>query len=163
MANTFVGIDVAGVKKLREKLDDLPPLAQDMGVEAANVYLLDSLKLSPPYRYVSRKTAYPPTGWFSDKQRRYVMAKIASGDIQIPYRRTQSLRNSWETLGYGVNQIVVNENPAAIYAYDDKRQARQLGLVGWKKIGDTLKERGARMLEKFDGGVKKAIQKLNLD
>ena len=167
MTDSFVGIDIAGSDDLAKKLKALPPEAADAGVEAANEYILDVFKSYPSYNYFSRSQAYPDApagpGWFSAKQRRYVMARMSDGGISVPYSRTQSLRNAWRTLGYGVDQIVVNENPAAVYAYDDQRQARQMTGAGWKKLGETLRDRTKRIVEKFDAGVKRAIKKLGLE
>ena len=167
MANSdFVGIDISGAPEIAAKLSQLPDEAANAGVESANEYVVEVMKAYPPYTYFSRASAYPDApagrGWFSAKQRRYVMAKMASGEFVPPYSRTQALRNDWKTLGYGVNQIVVNENPAAVYAYDDQRQARQMAGAGWKKLGETLRDRASRIVEKFDAGVKKAIKKLGL-
>lgn len=40
----------------------------------------------PPYPPASGK----PFEWVSERQRRYVMAKIRSGEIEVPYKRTTS-------------------------------------------------------------------------
>lgn len=163
----FVGIDIVGEEKIAKKLKKLPDEAGDQGVEAANKYIKDVVQLYPPKKYFSRASAYPNApagpGWFSDAQRRYVMARLSSGEISIPYGRTQTLRNGWRLLGYGTKQILVNEEPAAVYAHDDSKQAAQMKGAGWKKIGEILKERLQKIVKTFDGGVKRAIKKVKLE
>ena len=51
-------------------------------------------------RAILKSTPYPRKNthkmrWVSEKQRRYVMAAIRRGDIQVPYRRTGALANRW--------------------------------------------------------------------
>lgn len=161
-SNNFVGFEIKGLKELQERLSKLPIEAQDAGVEAANEYLVNLEKtLQPPYKYVSYKQAYG--GFISDRQRRYVMARIREGSIVIPYRRTQTMRNMWRVEGKGRNQIVVNEHPAAQWLKDIQTQARMMFLRNWTVIQEDVRRNGAQILRKFEAGVSKAIRKLRLD
>ena len=162
MAEPFVAIDTVNLASVQSKLAKLGSEFAGYGVEASNEYLVDALQSTqPPYSYVSRAEAYPNApagpGWFSDRQRRYVMAAIRSGAIQIPYRRTQETRRAWHTIGTGVNQLVVNEAPAAVYLYDDQRQANMMMLRGWQTLGFFVRERSKQIADAFAAGVRKAI------
>ena len=54
------------------------------------------LRYDIKYKYISRKQAYPPSGWQSDKQRRYVMAALKSGEIKIGRKNTPTdYSQSW--------------------------------------------------------------------
>lgn len=162
MADDFIAIDVTGIEEISKKLAKLPDAVADEGTDEANKYLLNVLKTYPPYRYVSRKSAYGQT-FVSDKQRKYVMARIREGSI-TPGRanRTQTFRAGWRIIGAGAKSIIANETPYGKYLMDDQGQARQPGLVGWKKISAITKERINAILKAFDGGVSRAIKHLGL-
>ena len=161
MANEFIGIDVIGPKEVQAKLAKLPEAAQDAGVDEANAYLLNVVRTYPPRASVSRAQAYGQT-FQSDKQRRWFFAALNSGEISVPYRRTQDLSRSWHILGQGKKSILVNESPYAHFVQQKETQANMMRLIGWKAVEDIVQERMAKILEKFDAGVKKAIHKLGL-
>ena len=151
MPNSLIGIDIQGIATIQNRLNKLPGLAKDMGVEAANEYIVNLMQVQPP---VPNK----PFVWSSDKQRRYVMAKISKGGYT---RRTQELRNAWKTVGNGYQQMVVNETPYADYVQGDNQ------IIGhktnnWQTIEMNLKNKGKEILKKFEGGVKSALKKLKL-
>jgi len=160
MTDNLIGIDASGLAEIQVKLDKLPPEAADDGVEAANEYIVHFEQAYSPYKYVSVAQS---GGWKSERQRRYVMAKIRSGEIQIPYRRTQTLRAGWQTVGSGSTQIVVNQVSYAGYVKDIQRQTYGHMLRGWDVIQTDMQERGEEITRRFDGGVKKAMQRLGLD
>lgn len=157
----FVGIEIAGLEELIAKLEALPGEVQDEAIEAVNAYILNVLKAYPPYAHVTFKNAYG--GWFSDKQRRYVMARIREGTITPgKANRSQQFAREWDVLGYGRNSIIVNQTPYGPYLVGDTEQARMPQKIGWKKLGDTIKERMEQIIRHADIGVKNAIKKLGL-
>jgi hypothetical protein len=158
----FVGIDVKGLEPLIRGFNNLTPTAQDMVVDNVSVYLLDTLRHYPSYKYVGRRAAYPPTGWQSEKQRKYVMAKITEGDIRIPYRRTQEMARAWKKIGGGAQAIIVNETEAAYYTMDDQGQARLNALMGWQKIKAIIEQRRAKILQIANAAVKRAARKVGI-
>jgi hypothetical protein len=156
----FVGVDIQGLPEVQRMLKNMPPEVQDAAVDAASQYLLDSLRQQPTPRHVARATAYPEVGgWFSEKQRRWFFANLNDGTIQTPYRRTQALRRGWKKYGKGKDTLVANETEGAFFAHDDRRQARQLGLVGWQKIGVIISDRMDRMIKAAEGAAKRAMRK----
>jgi hypothetical protein len=161
VASDFVAIEVSGLEDLIIKLKALPGEVQDEAIENVNTYMLNVLKIYPPYKYVKFKTAYG--GWFSDKQRKYVMARIREGTIKpgTP-NRSQQFAQGWDVLGYGRNSMIVNTTPYGPYLVDDAEQARMPQKIGWKKLGDTIKERMDEIMRRASAGVTKAIKKLGL-
>lgn len=148
----FIGIDIQGITTIQERLKRIPKEARDAGVESADEYIINIMKEYPP-------KPSQPFVWSSDKQRRYVMAKLREGGF---IGRTQRLRNAWKTVGKGYNQIVANETPYADYVQGDSQ------IIGhrtnnWKTIQTILKAKGKTILQKFDAGVKKALKKLKLN
>lgn len=155
----FMGIDISGAKEIAEKLNQIPPEAQDAGVESANAYIVNFEQAYAPYTYVSVEQA---GGWKSERQRRYVMARIREGSIQVPYQRKQTLRKGWRVEGNGRNQIVVNEVDHAAVVKDIKSQSRGHMLRGWDVVQTEIQERVDEIVRKFDAGVKEALRKLGL-
>ena len=161
MAGEFVGVEIAGLDDLMVKLNKLPDVVQDHAIDEANKYMLNVLKLYPPYRHVTMKQAYG--GFISEKQRRYVMARIAEGTIRpgMP-NRSQRFASSWKVVGYGRNSIIANETPYGPYLVGDSSQSSMHQKIGWKKLGDTIKQRMTQIISKAEAGVKKAIRILGL-
>ena len=157
----FVGLEAEGIDELMAKLDRLPPEAQDETIEEVNQYLLNVLKAYPPYKHVPFKVAYGK--WFSEKQRRYVMARISEGTITPGQpSRTQQFRNNWDVLGYGRNSMIVNDTPYGPYLVGDNEQARMPEKIGWEKLSMTIKDRMSQIIRRAEAGVKNAINKLGL-
>jgi hypothetical protein len=113
-----------------------------------------------PYKYVSLQQAYG--GFKSDKQRRYFFAALKDGRIQVPYKRTQTLRRRWQIIGNGRNTIIANETPYAQYVMGDNTQSRMHNLIGWKTLATRLKEHREKLEKVMYAAVKKTIHKLGL-
>lgn len=160
MPSDFIGIDISGLEPIQKALLDLPDAAQDAAVDAASKYLLDVLKTYPPPNYVTRKSAYGQT-FFTTRQRKWFFAALDSGEIGVPYRRTQKLRNAWQQIGSGHQSILANEREGAAWVIGDN-QSRHEARVGWKKASKVVEERMARVLEKAGAAVNKVIRKLGL-
>lgn len=144
----MIDVKVTGIQEIGAKLSKLPAALQDAAAQSAAEYMLKILKNDavPGYRYVSRARAYPNApagpGWFSERQRRYVMAQIYRGGIKIPYSRTRAMVNAWRIVGKGKDTVLVNDSQPAPYAYGDTTQANQLRMAGWMKISEIAKKWG---------------------
>jgi len=161
-----INVTVTGLDHIRARLEELPDAVGNDGVEAADNYLLNILisKEIPPYRYVSRRQAYGRT-FFSDRQRRFVMAGIRSGKITIPYKRggkTSGIQSQWKIIGTGKSAYLENDAPGAIYLYSEM-QANQPRLVGWKRIETIVDAYTKKIGDAFERGARKAIRRLGLD
>ena len=156
----LIGIDISGNKELAAKLDKLPAQAADFGVEYANEYILNMQRTYVPYKHVSVAQA---GGWKSDAQRRYVMAKIRSGEISVPYNRTQTLRKGWKLVGKGRGQIVANEVDYAKWVKDIRSQSQGHMLRGWEVIPNELRNKAEQIVRRFEAGVKAGMKKLGLE
>ncbi len=152
MANRPVEIRYKGkqirIGALGDAIAGLPKRIRGKALKVAADYLIKKFKLYPPYKYVKRSSAYPEVnGFFSDKQRRFVMAAIADGRIQPGHsNRTMTAKNAWRVesnQGELSRLSIINDAPAAVFLYDPIYQARQTGLVGWKNIDAMLEEHEA--------------------
>jgi len=157
----FIGIDVSGLAELQAKLAKLPPEARDAITDDVSKFMLNVLQTYPPQKSVTRASVYGQT-FQSDKQRRYFFWALSKGIIQVPYRRTQELRNAWKIVGSGYTAIIANEMPYAGLMMGDGEQGRMARATGWKTLNQIITERTAKMIQIADAGVKKAIRKLGL-
>jgi hypothetical protein len=155
----WIGIDVSGIEGLQSLLAETPEAVGSAAVDEVNKYLLNVLKTYPPYRHIGFKQAYG--GWFSDKQRRYVMARIREGSITPGYaHRSQHMAGGWKVIDKGMSSIIVNEVPYSGYLMGDRTQSRMAGLIGWDRITFIIRERMPQIIRRATAGVKNALKKL---
>lgn len=155
----MIGIDIRGIEPLVKYLDDIAKAKiAEKAAEDVSKYLVDVLKLYPPQKYVTRADAYPEVGgFFSERQRRWFFAALASGELSIPYRRTQGFAQAWQIVGSGANIIIVNDTEAADYIMGPG-QSRHEAMVGWKQLPAILKEREKRITEIIEGVAKRYLK-----
>lgn len=127
---------------LTQVISDLPKNLRGPATEEAALYLIGDtnrgLKHYPPYKYVSRMAAYGFT-FFSDAQRRLVMAKIRSGEITPGIsRRTGETARAWTVLYSGVKTRILNPTRGAYYTADDIGQSRHEAMVGWRRVSSII-------------------------
>lgn len=150
------------IDRLIRKFGELPEEMGDVASEAAGSYILRVFRKEiPPYHHVKRKDAYPPTGWQSEKQRRYVMAAIRSGEIKIPYKRRSprgGLAAAWEMEGRGANLRLVNNEDHADLVYGEN-QARLLKMIGWKKADVMLEQYERNITDAAIRAIEKALKR----
>ena len=160
VSDSLIGFDVRGLDAVQKLLHDLiEPSIADEAAEAAADYVIDVLQQYPPQQSIPRAQAYPEVGgWFSERQRRWFFAALNSGELSLPYSRTQALRNSWQKVGNGSNLIVVNETEYAVFVMGDSQgngQSRQQMQGGWDTLPYIIRERQARITEIVEGLVKR--------
>ena len=137
-----ITIKVRGIDKLQEYFKSLPAHLRGIATVAMAEWFVGNgsrgLKAYPPYKYVTRKSAYGKT-FVSDKQRRYVMAKIRSGEIDpgVPHR-TGEYQRGWDIINKGVSAKIVNPVPYAGFVGGDDAQANLNRKVGWRRVSDIL-------------------------
>lgn len=162
----MISFSVRGIEQLKKFFKNIPPVARKAAVKAATKYLIGGpahgLKHYVAYRYVSRKTAYGQT-FQSDKQRRYVMAKIRSGEIRPGQpNRTGDLADGWTSSpqGGGFGTKVYNQVPYAKYVMGDGTQARQPNKVGWRMVAEVIKTNIDGMMRAANQAVERELKKL---
>ncbi len=129
--------------------------ARTVAAQAAGTYLIGDgrhgLRHYPKYKYFSRKQAFGKT-FVSDRQRRYVMARIREGSIDpgVPHR-TGRLQRGWSLAGKGTDVIMKNTEPHVLPVMGDDVQSRHERLVGWRMISDII-------TTNMDGALKASAQ-----
>lgn len=151
-------------KKLRvgeigDAIASLPKNIRGPALEVVTRFYLVKFRKYPRYKRVRRARAYPEVnGFFSDKQRRFVMAGIADGSITPgTSQRTGALKNGWRIEGRLSPLTIVNSAPGAVFAYHPIYQARQLDLVGWKDIGEMTDENSEGAFNALDKWMDKNL------
>jgi hypothetical protein len=81
-----------------------------------------------------------PILWTSERQRRFVMAKLRR-ENNLPYRRTGKLLRGWKVasspIDNGLGISVSNNDPAARYVIGDRQQVFH-ALTGWYQVDDKV-------------------------
>jgi len=136
---------VSGVKEFKEFIKTVPRGVKIAAMREIATYIIGNdargLKHYPAYKHVTRKEAYGRT-FVSDKQRRYVMAKIRSGEITpgTPQRNNNYKRNwgfreqnsDWRRVD------IENKAPHAGWV-GGLNQARLNAKVGWRKYTEIVR------------------------
>ena len=155
-----IQIKVRGVDKVKAFISSLPRNLRGIATQAAAEWFVGNgqrgLRRYPPYKYVTRKAAYGKT-FQSDKQRRYVMAKIRSGEIDPGYpHRTGNYQRGWQIINSGVKTQIVNDVPYAGYVGGEE-QARLNEKIGWRKAVDILSTNWKGAIQAAQSAVNKWI------
>lgn len=141
-------------------IEKLPDGARQIATPIIGDEVVNLMRQYEGYSYISRAQAYPDApagaGWFSDRQRRYVMAAIRRGEIVIPYNRTQTLANGWQRDGVRV----VNNVPYAKFVQGDGTQSRHESLVGWKTVSQKIEANQQKIMAAARNAVRAAVRKL---
>jgi hypothetical protein len=155
----FIGFAVDGIPQVQAILKNLPQDIQDAAVDEINKYLVNVMQTGQPSpNYVTRKAAYG-VSFFTERQRRWFFANLNEGNIDVPYKRTQGLRNAWHVEGSGARSFVVNDAPGAAYVMGDETQSRHEKMVGWPTVGALLKKSLNRIGKILETTANKAMRK----
>lgn len=152
------------LERIARWLERLPEGARAIAVPEIAEEVADAMREYDSYQYVSRAQAYPNApagpGWFSDRQRRYVMAAIRSGTIQIPYQRTGILSASWRVSGTGAEAQVVSDAPAATYVMGAPGQSNHERLVGWRTTQQRIEDAQQRIITRARNAIRRAVYRI---
>jgi len=149
-----LSITTVGAEALSAKLGLLAPEAIKIGLEDAAEYTQLQMQTYPGQKHV-------PMIWVSEKQRRYVMARIRDGSIQVPRSRTYGLQGSWTKSVSGYTATIA---AGASYAHwvQGEDQARMMSSIGWQTTKQFVSNKAAQVFHMFELGVKRAIAMLGL-
>jgi len=110
------------------------------------------LKHYPSYRHVP----YSEIGGFvSDRQRRYVMARISEGSITPGISASNGyFRDAWRIAGEGPRYIMRNDVEYGGFLVGDNTQALRPQRQGWRKITQNISDN-------IQGAIRHATAKVN--
>lgn len=161
MADLAVSLEMEGMEEIMMKLNAVPDAVRNEINDDLSEYLVNTLRQYPSPKYVTRKRAYGKT-FFSDKQRKWFFAALSSGEIDVPYKRTQHLANMWQaTVGNKGELLVVNDARYATYVMGEAgQQSRHEKLVGWKSVSKVVKDKSSALMKRVVRAANKALQKI---
>lgn len=131
------------------------------GMRALTEYLIGTqahgLKHYSPYKYITRKSAYGQT-FVSDKQRRYIMARIRKGSIDpgVPHRTGKGQRG-WEMVETQRGYTIKNDQPSMYWSMADKGQAALNAKAGWRTVSEAIAANMAGALRSAVAAVKRHL------
>lgn len=159
----MIQTEVRGIERLQAFLKTIPLGARNLVVRTIAEYIMGGksgeggeathgLKHYPAYRYVSIAQS---GGWKSDKQRRYVMARIREGTIDpgVPHR-TGELQRGWKVKGEAYRQTIYNDTPYAEWVQGTLGQTQMHKMGGWRTAYDVA-------MSNMAGAMRSARAKLN--
>ena len=155
MANDLLNIKARGLDEVKCILQGFEG-KRVVGIvtQAGAEEIVDIMKAQPdetPYQYVSRADAYPDApykpGYFSAAQFRFVMARLASGEMSIPYNRTGEISAAWRVDGKLSKARAVNTHEKAPYVFGNESQSRHESAAGWQKVGARLEQYSNQILD----------------
>jgi hypothetical protein len=174
MSDQFIGkragdavlnIRITGMKELQAKLAKLGPLVKrDCEIAAANYLLLQIVKDVPPWKKVTRRSVYG-VPFQSDKQRRWFFFALSHGMIDVPYRRrgkSGGIASRWHIQQTKNNVFIYNDDPAAVYVYDDMWQNKLVGRIGWRTINVIVASKAKQLDRVLDRAAKASIKRQGL-
>ena len=150
---------IRNLDKVQAFLKTVPRGTMKTAIVSIAKYLIGNkrhgLAHDDPYKYVSRKSAYGQT-FQSDKQRRYVMAKIRSGEI-TPGQRKKSPTDQAGGYNYvltnsGYGATITNTEDGAYWTR--KAQPAQLRMVGWRSYSKVV-------TDNIKGAIRQATADVN--
>ncbi len=168
----MITTQIRGLDQLLPKIKSLPPELIEQVMTSVGEYSLEVIREEQPaQKHVSRADAYPDApagpGWFSDRQRRWFFAALASGELVTPYNRTGTLAAGWKLEKAGDNYTLVNDVPYAPYVQGFAFQSRHEALVGWKNINQVIQSyltfRNSKFRDAANRGIREALKKVRIE
>ena len=137
---------VRNLEQLKDFITTLPRRIRGEATEVAAEYLIGNdrrgLKHYPARVQHGEGNPYQ---WQSEKQRRAYFASNGFGG-GIPYRRTNQLKNGWQTVGYGVKVSITNTTPYTGFVMGDEQQKGHRADK-WRLVPEIIKTNTAGMIQ----------------
>ena len=152
---------VKNADKVSAWIKSLPRGVKAAAMRAISEYIVGDerhgLRHDVSYKYVSRKQAYPPTGWQSDKQRRYVMAALKSGEIKIGRQNTPT--NMSKTWRWEQDNSQWDRTKIAGKLPFDRFPSRHNMLAGWRHYTEVIQTNLKGAIQAGQAAVNKMLKK----
>ena len=153
----MIKITSRGIPELQAWLKSLANGVRDEATRAVAEYLVGDethgLKHYPPYKHVP----YSQIGGFvSDKQRRYVMAKIRDGSITPGQSASNGyFRDAWTYKAQGGRYEIKNDVGYAKYLVGNAQQSLHSNKQGWRTIAKNISDNLAGAYRHAQAEIKK--------
>lgn len=157
----MIGVDVEGIPAVTRMLEQLesPQVLSAVTKDVATL-LKGKLQKYPGYQYVSRVEAYGQT-FKSVAQRKWFFAALRSGELKIPYPRTNKLTNAWQVMPFGgTDHLLVNDTPYAHWVHDGRQQSRMMILRQWYSIERTIYENTPQIQTTAQESINREVKRI---
>ncbi len=177
-----IKITMRGIEAVQEYLKTVPRGALKDALAAFTEYIVGNerhgLKHADPYKFVPRSKAYPdapyapsefkkgsgiysmsPQGYYSWAQ--FHKVGMLTNWFTTSYTRTGDSTGAWTfkpTKG-GYGYTISNPTDGAYYTQSDTGQARQLQMVGWRKVAKNIEDNLKGAMRSANAAVKKRLSK----
>lgn len=139
-----ISVDITGIQ---ESLDQLNPKryqqAITRGLEIGGDAIVKEVRKYP------KQKAGRPQPFVSDNQRRGFFAKLRSGEIEVPYRRTLATFKGWTVKVRRLSLTISNQVPQIQFTMKKGRQTRFHAEGGWPIAEDKIERLAATRLIRF--------------
>jgi hypothetical protein len=163
MADIIVTVD--GADKLASALRQWPKKVERYMKGAGKEAATDIIETTGLRKYPTQIVGTPVV-WKSEKQRRYVMAAIRRGEIEVPYRRGGKRSERYGTQYYikseGMDTAIGNRASYAKWLTDSKYQSRAMSARGWLKLLDTAVAKQGAITKIYQEWVDKLLYDVGL-
>ena len=141
-----INFKIRNLEKVKAYMETVPRGVVRVALQAISEWLVgdsqSGLRHPEPYKYVTRKSAYGFT-FFTDRQRRWFFwalgaVKIDPGQNNRTGKSTEAWTYTPQEKGKNYSFRLVNNTEGGYWTRDDKRQARQLGKVGWWTVSKVV-------------------------
>lgn len=159
-----VTLRVEGLKELEHKLSKLDGNLPKVLGNVALAVGQEVRRVARTYPKQNHTIASEMFSFESDKQRRWFFANLREGKIQVPYKRSNKLKNNWELTSEGTKAVVENAVPYAPFVHGPERQTAMMAAIGWpttQEIVDDIEGSGKvrRIVERV---IDMALKRLGL-
>lgn len=154
----MANIDLEGIDELKMKLAFMQdPRGVAGGLKDAAVHLKGIAAQYPAYKLVTMKQV---GGWKSDKQRKYVMAKIREGSITPgKSRRSGNHAKRWAINTKALSASVSNNNGKYGQYLQGSQQSRMHDLIGWKTVEKIAEEQSEAVVKILMRAIEKVLNR----
>jgi len=162
MPTPSFNFQVRGSEEFSAFISGFPRHIRGLVTEAVAEWLIGNssrgLKHYVNYKYVSRKAAYGRT-FVSDKQRRYVMARIREGTITpgTP-NRTFRMQRGWSVKNSGVKSEITNSEAYTEHVMGTGTQSRHEAKVGWREVAAVVSTNIAGAMRHANAAIREYIE-----
>lgn len=146
-------IHIEGLDRLLAKLERLGKMdAAKNAIRAAGAHVQAAAKVYPGRRHI-------PMRWVSLRQRNWFFAALRSGAIQVPYKRTSTLKKQWRvtTKDNGLTAVVNNATPYGPYVQGAMSQYWMHRASGWQTTSQIVDSEKRAVVEMVTQEIRKAI------
>ena len=153
----MIQVTIRNAEKVAAFLKSVPVNTKKIAHHSVLVYTMGNkghgLMHYVPYKHITVKQA---GGWKSDKQRRYVMAKIREGKIDpgVPHR-TGEMQRAWDIQRMGDQERIINPLGYPNFVMQDEEQTLGHKKRGWRVVSVVVKNNIAGALRYANAEVQK--------